>query len=94
MEETIRQLMIDLLSLGEYTQRELSQLLKIREKEVADHLEHISRTVSAHKKKLIVVPATCLECGFSFENRRRFSKPSRCPRCKGEHLQDPRYRIT
>ncbi len=93
MGETIRQQMIELLAGGEYTDRDLSQFLGISEKDVVYHLEHIARSVQGHKRKLKVIPARCMECGFTFEDRRRFSKPGRCPRCKGEHLQDPRYHI-
>ena len=93
MDETIRQQMIELLAGGEYTDRDLSQLLGIPEKDVVYHLEHIARSVNGQKRKLKVIPARCMECGFAFDDRRRFSKPGRCPRCKGEHLQDPRYHI-
>jgi predicted Zn-ribbon and HTH transcriptional regulator len=93
MGETIRQQMIELLAGGEYTDRDLSQFLGISEKDVVYHLEHIARSVQGQKRKLKVIPARCMECGFTFEDRRRFSKPGRCPRCKGEHLQDPRYHI-
>jgi len=93
MDETIRQRMIELLAGGEYTDRDLSQFLGISEKDVVYHLEHIARSVQGQKRKLKVIPARCMECGFIFEDRRRFSKPGRCPRCKGEHLQDPRYHI-
>lgn len=93
MGETIRQQMVELLTGGEYTDRDLSQFLGISEKDVVYHLEHIARSVQGQKRKLKVIPARCMECGFTFEDRRRFSKPGRCPRCKGEHLQDPRYHI-
>ena len=93
MDETIRQQMIELLAGGEYTDRDLSQLLGIPEKDVVYHLEHIARSVHGQKRKLKVIPARCMECGFAFDDRRRFSKPGRCPRCKGEHLQDPRYHL-
>jgi hypothetical protein len=28
-----------------------------------------------------------------FKDRTRFTKPGRCPRCKGGHLEQPRYEI-
>ncbi len=91
--ETIRQRMITLLTEGEFSDRELSQRLGIREKEVVYHLEHIRQSAMARKMKLKVVPARCLQCGYSFESRRRLSKPGKCPRCKGEHVEDPRYHL-
>ena len=90
---TIRQQIIELLSNQEMGGRELSQSVGIREKEVYEHLSHIARSVNARRKKLIIIPSRCLECGYIFEDRKRFSPPSRCPRCKNEHIQDPTYRV-
>ena len=91
---TIRQQIIELLSNQEMGGRELSQSVGIREKEVYEHLSHIARSVNARRKKLIIIPSRCLECGYIFEDRKRFSPPSRCPRCKNEHIQDPTYRVS
>jgi len=91
--KTIRKQMIELLDNKEMSARDLSQTLSIREKEVYTHLSHIARTVTAQKKKLIIIPSECLECGFVFEQRKRFTRPSRCPHCKSEHIQNPVYRI-
>jgi len=73
--------------------RDISQTLRIREKEVYAHLSHIARSVAAQRKKLIIIPAECLVCGYVFENRKRFTRPSRCPHCKSEHIQNPMYKI-
>ena len=91
--QTIRKQMIELLDKREMSAREISQTIKIREKEVYTHLSHISRSVNAQRKKLIIIPAECLECGFVFEKRKRFTRPSRCPHCKSEHIRNPAYRI-
>ena len=91
---TIRQEIINLLSKYEMDARELSQELGVREKEVYDHLAHVGRSVKAEKKKLIIHPSRCLQCGFVFEDRKRFTRPSRCPKCRQTHLQSPRYRIS
>ena len=93
MVETIRRRIISLLMEDELTSLELSQRLRISEKEVLIHLPHIKSTVEARKGRFVVTPARCLECDFPFEDRRRLSKPGRCPRCKGEHIADPRYHI-
>ena len=37
---------------------------------------------------------TCEGCGFRFKDRAKFNDPSRCPRCKNEHLRSQRFRIT
>jgi len=90
---TIRQRIIDLLSEHQLTARELSQAIGIREREVYAHLPHVARSTAAQGKRLVVHPARCLACGYVFENRKRLTRPSRCPRCKRSHLQEPTYRV-
>ena len=91
--QTIRQQIIELLIEQEMDVRELSQELGIREKEVYEHLSHIGRSVAARRKRLIVQPFRCLLCGYVFEDRKRFTRPGRCPTCKRAHIQRPTYRI-
>jgi predicted Zn-ribbon and HTH transcriptional regulator len=90
---TIRQKIISLLSETELTAREISGQVGISEKEVNEHLKHIARSVSSQNKQLLVAPANCLACGYVFEDRRRFTRPGRCPQCKKSHIQSPAFRI-
>ena len=91
--QTIRQKIIELLSNSDLDARELSQELGVREKEVYEHLAHVGRSVKAEKKKLMIQASRCLQCGFVFEDRRRFTRPSRCPKCRQSYLQNPRFQI-
>jgi transcriptional regulator len=90
---TVRQRMIDLLAEEELTARELSQALGIMEKEVYGHLQHIERTVARQGLKLAVHPYTCLNCGYTFDSRKRWDRPGRCPICKQGHIRMAAYRI-
>jgi predicted Zn-ribbon and HTH transcriptional regulator len=92
--QTIRQKIIDLLNRYEMDARDLSQELGIQEKEVYSHLQHVARSVTAQKRRLIIHPSQCLHCGYVFEDRKRFTRPGRCPQCKRSHLQSPRFRIS
>jgi transcriptional regulator len=92
--QTLRQRMAALLSENEMTARDLSQALGIREREVFDHLSHIARTVAAQGGRLTVLPILCLSCGWVFQERKRFTRPSRCPRCKKSHMEAPVYRLS
>jgi len=91
--QTIRQQIIDLLSISDLTLRDLSQAVSIPEKEVVDHLGHIERSVRTQGGKLVETPYECLSCGFIFDKRTRFSKPGRCPSCRNSHIQTARYHI-
>jgi len=91
--QTLRQGMIALLKAEECGVRDISQALHISEKEVADHLTHIRRSLSAGHQALAIRPAECLSCGFVFKDRRRFSRPGRCPRCRQTRISMPRFSI-
>ncbi len=72
---------------------DIAQILSLKEKEVCEHLAHISRSVKSRKQKLVIVAPECQSCGFVFKNRSRFSKPGRCPECKGQRIQEPEFRL-
>lgn len=91
--KTVRKQIIDLLNEDAMSAIEISQELGIREKEVYEHLPHIARSVEAQGKKLIIIPSRCLKCGYVFEDRKRFTRPGRCPRCRETLIQRPTYEI-
>ena len=93
MMETLRQRITVLLTGSERSAAELAAALGIKEKEVCDHLVHISRSLAAAGKKLDMHPSSCRRCGYVFKDRRRFTCPSRCPRCKSTYLDAPLFQI-
>ena len=93
IQQTLRQQMIDLLSEGEWAVRDISQELGVREKEVYGHLDHIVKSAAARGLKFTVIPCACLDCAYIFVERKRLTKPGRCPQCKGSHLEAPRFAI-
>ena len=90
---TIREQLIELLRTGEYDAYDLSQRLRIQEKEVYLHLPHIAKTLAPRGQRLQVDPAACISCGFTFKDRRRHKKPGRCPVCRSERIRPPRFSI-
>jgi predicted Zn-ribbon and HTH transcriptional regulator len=91
---TIRQQIIALLIEEDMSAIELSQELRIPEKEVYTHLPHIARSLAIQGKKLLIQPSRCLNCGYIFRERKRFTRPGHCPRCKATYIQRPAYRIS
>jgi predicted Zn-ribbon and HTH transcriptional regulator len=85
--------MIALLSDRAMDARGLSEKLRVKEKEIYEHLAHVERSVEAAGGKFILLPSECLLCGYVFEDRRRLTRPSRCPQCKRSKLQSPSFRI-
>jgi predicted Zn-ribbon and HTH transcriptional regulator len=90
---TIRQKIIELLTEAEMDARQVSREVGIKEKEVYEHLAHIERSLAAKGDRLVVRPSECLNCGFVFKDRRRLTRPGRCPRCRDSHLTNPSFQI-
>jgi predicted Zn-ribbon and HTH transcriptional regulator len=89
----VRQNIAALLRDTEMTARDLSSAAGISEKEVCDHLEHIRRSLRADGKALAMTPPACRSCGYVYADRRRLTRPGRCPRCKATYLSPPSFRI-
>jgi predicted Zn-ribbon and HTH transcriptional regulator len=73
--------------------RQLSGLVGIPEKSVPPHLEHLQKSASGAGEDFEIEPAVCSKCGYAFDDRERMTKPSRCPACKGQRIEPPRFRI-
>ncbi len=91
---TIREEIIELLSCRELDAREISGHTGVSEKEVVEHLAHVSRSLARKGLKLRVSPARCIECGYTFKDRSRPKRPGRCPRCRSERIEPPRFRVS
>ncbi len=91
--ETIRRYITALLEEGTYSAKELSNIIRIPEKDICDHLEHLQRTFGKSGKSLEVISAGCRHCGFVFKKRTRLTKPGKCPSCRSIHIQPPLFHI-
>ena len=91
--ETIRHYIAALLEEGTYSAKELSKIIRIPEKDICDHLEHLQRTLSKSDRHLEIISASCRHCGFTFKNRARLTKPGKCPSCRSIHIQAPLFHI-
>ncbi len=92
-QETIRQHIISVITGEPLTAMEISGMVKIREKEVNDHLYHIQKTFHNGPLKLIITPPECKKCGFVFKKREKLKKPGKCPLCRHEAIQEPLFLI-
>lgn len=93
--QTVRQKLLSELEQGAFlSAKDLSQRARISEKEVFDHLDHIRRSLDKNDDfELAIVAAECRRCGFAFEERKKLRKPSRCPECRGESIEDPLFAV-
>jgi predicted Zn-ribbon and HTH transcriptional regulator len=89
--ETVRAALLRALVDGPQSALELSRRVGVRDKDVAEHIEHIARSLRAQGRELGMEPAECLDCGYVFKKRERKTRPGACPACKGTHLAPPRF---
>jgi hypothetical protein len=92
VERTRRQEIRALLLERAWSLDELAAKYLLPKRVIVNDLEHIARSVAPRQRIEILAPV-CEACGFRFKDRKRFSDPSRCPRCKNEHLSAQRLRI-
>jgi predicted Zn-ribbon and HTH transcriptional regulator len=81
----------DLLSLHPMTLQELARQTGTRMADLTDDLEHLRRSLGG---ALLIDPASCDHCDFTFHKRARFSAPSRCPNCRSERIRGPWLSVT
>lgn len=82
-----------MLRQDEYTAKDISRILGIREKEVYEHLPHVQRSLG-NTVSFIAHPARCMDCDFVFRKRSRFTTPGRCPVCRSERISEPIFSIS
>jgi predicted Zn-ribbon and HTH transcriptional regulator len=93
MHETIRHGIVSALGEGARSAKDLSATVKISEKEVYGHLEHIRKSITLSGRHLVITPAECKKCGFQFAKRERLKKPGKCPVCRGESIRGPQFEV-
>lgn len=92
--DTVRHEIQALLSGHDLSAKDISMAIGIPEKEVYDHLDHVRLMLRRSGAILLVVPASCRKCGFVFSKRNRLTKPGRCPVCRGEQIEEPRFSVS
>jgi transcriptional regulator len=91
--QTLRQKILEFLREGPWDALSLSQELRISQRLVENHLQHVAQTAKAQGEKFIIIPSRCCHCPFEFSERTRTTKPGRCPQCRGEQITPPVFQI-
>jgi predicted Zn-ribbon and HTH transcriptional regulator len=89
---TRRQEIARILRTGPHTVEDLARKVGAPSRSVLADLEHVRR--SLRDGDWIVHEARCPSCGFVFRGRERIQTPSRCPGCRSENIEDPRFEIS
>lgn len=89
---TTRQRIADYLRDNDATPSQIADALDVHVDSVYAHVEHVSRSIEGNDERLLVAPPECADCGFSdFDDI--LSRPSKCPSCKSERIEEPVLRV-
>jgi len=85
----------DLLKALTGTPRSVSSIareLGLKRADVEDDLRHLIRSARAAGHRVVVQPARCRACGFTFAED-KLSKPGKCPTCRGTWVYEPQVSV-
>ena len=89
---TFRKVLIDVLTARPRSVSSIARELGFKRGDVEDDLRHAIRSARASGRRVLIEPARCRTCGFTF-GEDKLVKPSRCPSCRGERLFEAQIRI-
>ncbi|WP_455378056.1 hypothetical protein [Petrachloros mirabilis] len=91
---TARQRIVELLTGNRLSSHQLARMVGLPERQIEDHLTHVVKSLARDPtRRFVLEAATCPDCDFIFRERTKLTRPSRCPRCRSEHITSPRYGI-
>ena len=89
---TLRKSLLDALSVQPRSVSSLARELGLKRGDVEDDLRHAIRSARAAGQLVVIEPARCRACGFTF-GEEKLAKPSRCPSCCSERLYEAQIRV-
>lgn len=70
----------------------LARELGLARGDVEDDLRHMIRSARAAGHRIVIVPARCRSCGFTFGDD-KLAKPGKCPSCHGSRIFEPQISV-
>ena len=86
----------DLLSVLADRPRSVSSIARemgLKRADVEEDLRHLIRSARAAGHRIVVAPARCRSCGFTF-GEDKLSKPGKCPSCRGTRIYEAQVSIS
>lgn len=80
--------LLKLLRTGHFTVVALARHFGVSPKEIEEDLSHLARSLKHSTDRLMIEPARCRKCGFTFKQD-KLAKPGKCPRCHGTWIDPP-----
>ena len=89
---TLRKHLIDVLAREPRSVSSLARELGLPRADVEDALLHMIKSARAAGHRIVVVPARCRSCGFTFGDD-RLTRPSKCPECRNSRIFEPQIGV-
>jgi len=89
---TFRKDLMAMLSVQPRSVSSIARELGLKRADVEDDLRHMIRSARAAGHRVVVEPARCRACGFTFSEE-KLSKPGKCPQCCGTRLYEPQIAV-
>jgi len=89
---TFRKDLMAMLSVQPRSVSSIARELGLKRADVEDDLRHMIRSARAAGHRVVVEPARCRACGFTFSDE-KLSKPGKCPQCRGTRLYEPQIAV-
>jgi predicted Zn-ribbon and HTH transcriptional regulator len=90
--ETTRQRIADALRERPGTAGGLANEFGITAVAALDHVQHLAKSLEPADEELLVRPPECRDCGFN-DYDDLINRPSRCPECRSESVEEPAFTI-
>jgi predicted Zn-ribbon and HTH transcriptional regulator len=94
--QTRRERITELLENVEFpvTAEEICQELDIKSRSIVyEDIDHISKSVKRRGQELVIRPASCGKCQFTFKSRKTSKAPSKCPKCRSQWILAPAFLV-
>jgi len=89
---TLRKQLMDVLSREPRSVSRLALEIGLPRADVEDALRHMIRSARAAGHRIVIVPARCRSCGFTFDED-RLTKPGKCPSCRKSRIFEPQIAV-
>lgn len=89
---TVRKQLMDVLSREPRSVSSLAREFGLPRGEIEDALRHMLRSARAAGHRVVIVPARCRSCGFTFGDE-KLTKPGKCPACRLSRIFEPQIGV-
>ena len=89
---TVRKHLMDVLAREPRSVSSLARELGLPRGEIEDALRHMLRSARAAGHRVVIVPARCRSCGFTFGDD-KLTKPGKCPACRQSRMFEPQIGV-